>query len=261
MKLWKCLWKAVKYRHCCLFQFNISLLTNTWNQTFFSVSLSLFFCTRCQSPTLFTLAWPHVTPWHFFICLVLYCRKTRTLATFSSVCLLPPCSCLSIFLTLCSQVQVANLTVWWQNGNAKEWSCRQPDWREERSLGGEVEKWGRVEEGRTNRQRAKTGPMSRAWFEYSVGGLPVEQKPLYFLPWNKVPSDYKTESWAWVLINIEQISVHVSSDGLFSTCFFCPTSADGRACVFRGSLEVVLHLCVCLSSVSVCVCACTYACT
>lgn len=39
----------------------------------------------------------------------------------------------------------------------------------------------------------------------------------------------QTESWAWVLIDIEQVSVHVSSDGLFSTCFFCPTSADGRA--------------------------------
>lgn len=39
----------------------------------------------------------------------------------------------------------------------------------------------------------------------------------------------QTESWAWVLIDIKQVSVHVSSDGLFSTCFFCPTSADGRA--------------------------------
>lgn len=82
-----------------------------------------------------------------------------------------------------------------------------------------------------------------------------------------------------MLINIEHVSVHVSSDGLFYTCFFCPTSADGRARLLRGStglcntqilllmgqLPVYVGACVCVracftvclcTSVRVCVCAC-----
>lgn len=35
---------------------------------------------------------------------------------------------------------------------------------------------------RKNRQRVEEGPISEAPLEYSVSGLPVEQKPLYFLP-------------------------------------------------------------------------------
>lgn len=74
-----------------------------------------------------------------------------------------------------------------------------------------------------------------------------------------------------MLINIGHISVHISSDGLFSTCFLCPTSADEWACVFRGGMGVVPHLdlnpdgtvvfvFVCVGAcecVCVCVCACT----
>lgn len=72
---------------------------------------------------------------------------------------------------------------------------------------------------RRNRQGGERDPFS---------GLPVEKKPLYFLPWNKSAFRLQTESWAWVLINIEQVSVHVSFDGLFSILSFAPQVLKGR---------------------------------
>lgn len=74
----------------------------------------------------------------------------------------------------------------------------------------------------------------------SFSGLPVEKKPLYFLPWNKSAFRFQTESWAWVLINIEQVTVHVSFDGLFSIVSFAPQVLKGRQRVLRGSTEVEL---------------------
>lgn len=74
----------------------------------------------------------------------------------------------------------------------------------------------------------------------SFSGLPVEKKPLYFLPWNKSAFRFQTESWAWVLINIEQVSVHVSFDGLFSIVSFAPQVLKGRQRVLRVSTEVEL---------------------
>lgn len=88
-----------KYRHCWLFEYEVTFpCLSIHSIRPFSVYLYLHFLAPDANPRhlFFTLAQPRVILWHFFICSVLYCRKTRTPTTFSSVCLLP-CSCLRIF--------------------------------------------------------------------------------------------------------------------------------------------------------------------
>lgn len=157
-------------------------------------------------------------------------------------CLLTPSrSCLRIFITLCSRVQVASP----QYGGRHVWRCRRPDWRARMRL--KVRRAGR--EGEYERWMLWLGRRA------SICSPPVQQKPLYFLPWNKSAFRLQTESWAWVLINIGHVSFHDSSDGLFST-FLLPHKCWQKG-TFRGSLCYTwFELLMGQLSVQVCMFAC-----
>lgn len=62
----------------------------------------------------------------------------------------------------------------------------------------------------------------------TVSTLPVEQKPLYFLPWNKSAFRLQTESRAWVLINIEHTLFMFPLMGYFLHVSLAPQVLMGR---------------------------------
>lgn len=62
----------------------------------------------------------------------------------------------------------------------------------------------------------------------TVSTLPVEQKPLYFLPWNKSAFRLQTESRAWVLIDIEHTLFMFPLMGYFLHVSLAPQVLMGR---------------------------------
>lgn len=62
----------------------------------------------------------------------------------------------------------------------------------------------------------------------TVSTPPVEQKPLYFLPWNKSAFRLQTESRAWVLINIEHTLFMFPLMGYFLHVSLAPQVLMGR---------------------------------
>lgn len=179
----------------------------------FSVYLSLLAPHVNHDACFFRLARPCVVPWHFSICSALRCRKARTISLFFFFLTPPPPPSFAPFLRgrrrIYSNTVLASLS---GPPTVRRWSRRglRSGEHEREQRGG----------GRDERSGEGGGAL--------ISHPPVEQKPLYFLPWNKSAFRLQTASRAWVLINIGHTLFMFPLMGYFLHVSLAPQVLMGR---------------------------------